>query len=123
MLGGKQSGMPFHGEVDTANATAGVLFTLYPSGSSVEYILGANDQVVIESYSVVTDTLLAVSLQIGTSYAAGKRLRSGKFAANSGMAGSDVELVCTKGVKPAILASDVGTVNAQIEGRIFKFNG
>lgn len=121
MLGGKESGIPFHGEVDTANATAGVAFVLYTPGGVV-YTLGANDRVVITAYNVVTDTTVGVFLQDGTG-GAGKVFRKGLFAANSGMAGVNVEFVGSKGVYPQIRSSDLATINAQIEGRIFHFNG
>lgn len=121
MLSNK-GGVPFHGEFQADGATPGPI-VLYNTATRAVLSVGANDQVVIMSYHIMTTAAVIVSLLSGITGAAGSVLRSGSFPALGGMAGSGVELVCKKGEVPYISTDDTSVVYAMIEGRIFKANG
>ena len=112
------AGENVRGEVSSANASAGVAFTLYDENGNSP-VLGANQYVVIQSFQVVAAASGVQCIANGTDVA-GNRLRRGTFAANSGMAGNGLDLPCSKGVIPVLFAP-AGQVDAQLEGRIAEF--
>jgi hypothetical protein len=113
-------GVPFHGEINTSDATNKVAFDLY-NAARTALTVGSNDSVTIESYSIVVNaTGTSVSLLSGSTGAGGSVLRSGNFAAKNGMAGSQCELLLKKGDVPNLSSADAVAIVAQIEGRIYR---
>jgi hypothetical protein len=112
---GQPYGKPVHGEVSTADASLGVSFVIYDA-EGVVVTIASNQRLVLESGLAVC---AAAGVQVITpsTDAAGKRLRRGSFAANSGLTFADVRLWCPKGVTPKFFGP-VGQADCQIEGRL-----
>lgn len=113
-------GRPFRGEVDSADASSGVGFTLYEEGSLTPYTLKPNEYLVIQSVQVVTaaggDT--HVFLGEDSTAGAGETVVRGEFAANGGIVQDlDPPHAGVVGHTP-FLSAPAGNVDAVIRGGI-----
>lgn len=110
---GRDYGIPVHGEVSSADASAGVSFVFYNADGGVVTI-AANQRFVMRSAMSVA-VVAGVQVIATITDVAGKRLRRGSFGANSGFALGDIEVWAPKGIVPKYFAP-AGQSDCQIEG-------
>jgi hypothetical protein len=112
--------VPFHGEVVSADASAGVAFALYLEGETTAYTLGATDHVEITDIDLTRDAQGAAAIVADTD-AAGRRVwKAHLLAATGGVARTlATPHLCPMGVVPKLIA-DIGNVAAIIHGHIIQ---
>jgi hypothetical protein len=116
-------GFPFYAEVVSADASGGVVFTLYRpdisfTGATITaYTLAATEFLVVTDYAIVRTASGAAAI-VGASDAAGSRLIKGVFAANGGIVHNlHTPHEFPVGVTPKLIA-DAGDVRAFLHGFI-----
>lgn len=113
------TGEPIHGELHSADASAGVALLLYKSGSLAAYTLGVDEYIEIHSIDVVSaaggDTVLYFSAD-GTVVAGGVIVR-GTLAVNSGIVMSRMNAAGTIG-KNVYVKTPMGAADANFIGVI-----
>lgn len=110
-------GIPVHGEINSADASAGVTYTLYDN-EGVVIPPPASYQITIEQFFVFSVAGGRVAIANGTD-TAGNRLRGATLPANAGLMDSCIEIVCKKNTTPKLFAA-AGQVDSQFEGRFIK---
>lgn len=112
-----QRGIEVHGEVSSADASAGVALTLYESGSTTARTLKATETLVLTDVLLVSATGGDVKLVADTD-AAGRRIVKGTVAANGGISMSlYTPHYCPVGVVPKVIAP-AGQVDCCVQGFI-----
>ena len=110
-------GSPFKGEVVSADASAGVAFTLYPDGNTTAFTLGSTQFLTITDIIFVSTVGGVYSIAADTQ-AAGKYIAKGNADALGGLAHSfSTPLTCPKGVTPKLFAA-AGQVDCVISGYV-----
>lgn len=109
-------GDEFHGELSSADTTGGVAFTLYDAGSVTERTLGANERLVITSWSASltgNDGMI-----VADSDAAGRHVAYIPSGYSSGeIPGGHT---CPLGVVPKVIGTQAGQDDVLIRGYIRK---
>lgn len=108
-------GIPVHGEVVSADAHAGVAFTL--SKGALAFTLGTDDTLFISDLQVVMEDAGAFAV-VADSDAAGKRVAKGSVLGGGGVVlNFQTPFECPRGIMPKLIA-DAGNVSALIQGLI-----
>lgn len=117
MISAKNPGIPIRGEVSSADASAGVPYTLYDAEGNVLALSGSY-QIVIESLFIFATASGAVAVTNGTD-TAGSRLRRAVLPGDMGWSTVGAEIVVKKNTIPKLFAV-AGQVDSQLEGRYIK---
>lgn len=114
-----------HGEVSSANASAGVAFTLYDT-RCVARALASTEILVITDYTLLTasggDSAIGVDDAAGSAalITAGKRVVRGTYVANGGVVKMlETPFHCPRGITPKAFAP-AGQCDAIITGYILR---
>jgi hypothetical protein len=113
------TGPMFHGELVSADASAGAAMTLYGESSATSITLDTNDVLAVTNVTIVCGAALTVTVFDGANQAlgAGETICAGDFAANGGInAAYDPPHKCQKGTGINVLASGAGAVKVQVKG-------
>ena len=109
-------GDPIHMEVDSSNASAGVVFTLYKAGQLSPFALAANQYIDVTDIILISTVGGAYDILAAASDAAGARIAKGSAAALGGLAHHfEVPYTCPVGVTPRLIA-DAGQVTCVLQG-------
>lgn len=114
------SGVPFHGEVTSADATgAGVALTLYKEASTAAYTLLASEYISITDITIATGAAVGKVGLYQTTDANGKRIKVIFGGTNGGITTRyETPFKCLINTVPKLVAANAGNVECQVEGYI-----
>lgn len=117
---GEITGTPVRGEVDSADASSGVAFTLYEEGSLTSRTLGDDEYLEIYHVAFVTAAGGDVYVHVGpdVTIGSGETVLRGEFAANGGMTSNLNPPFAGQAGHLAYLTAPAGNVDGQIRGTI-----
>lgn len=116
-----QTGPAFHGELISADASAGVAMTLYGESSVTSLSLNAADVLAVTDVTIVCGAALTVTVFGGANQTldAGETITAGDFAANGGINASfNTPYMGQLGCGVNVVASGAGAVKVQVKGWI-----
>ena len=116
------AGKPVRGEIASADASAGVSFTLY-DGNGVAVTLGSTERILISDIDLSSDTAMRAEVFFGADATVddGERLFAAYFGANGGASKSFTQPeYVPAGRTPRLRTSASGNIRAIFNGVIIK---
>lgn len=116
------AGKPVRGEIASADASAGVSFTLY-DGNGVAVTLGSDERILISDIDLSADAAMRAEVFFGADATvdAGERLFCSYFGANGGASKTYTQpLYVPVGRTPRLRTSALGNIRATFNGVIVR---
>jgi hypothetical protein len=110
---------PVHGEVSSANASAGVAVTLYAAGTTTPVrVLAANEHLNITDVLVTSPANLGFSLEFAGADTAGARIIKSGAAVPGVAMHFNTPIMGPAGVAPTLIAAMAGQIDLVLSGFI-----